>query len=166
METKKKKIRVLFVCLGNICRSPAAEEIMRTLVKKEHLENLIEVDSAGILSYHKGELPDKRMRNHAEKRGYTLSSHSRPVHFADFERFDLIIAMDDSNFYRLSELAPNDIAKNKIHRMAEYLRQYMNDYIPDPYYSGAEGFELVLDLLEDGCSGLLREIKTVLLRDS
>ena len=163
---KKKKVRILFVCLGNICRSPAAEEIMRFLVKNEGLSDLIDIDSAGILNYHEGELPDKRMCNHAARRGYTLSSRSRPIQVMDFDHFDLIIAMDDSNFYRLSELAPDVVAKNKIHRMAEYLHQYMNDYIPDPYYSGSEGFELVLDLLEDGCAGLLNTIKASLLQDN
>ncbi|MDD6210804.1 MAG: low molecular weight phosphotyrosine protein phosphatase [Bacteroidales bacterium] len=156
----KKKTKILFVCLGNICRSPAAEGIMQKLVNKENLDNNISVDSAGILNYHEGELPDRRMRNHAEKRGYNLTSHSRPVQIADFYQFDLIIAMDDSNFDNLLEMAPDLETKQKVHRMAEYLQRYMNDYIPDPYYSGADGFELVLDLLEDACSGLLKEIKT------
>ena len=161
-----KKYRILFVCLGNICRSPSAESIFRKQVEDEGLSEQITIDSAGILNYHEGELPDKRMREHAWQRGYKLKSRSRPVKMADFERFDLIIGMDDSNYDRLRAMAPNLEGKKKICRMADYLKHYEHDHIPDPYYGGASGFELVLDLLEDASSVLLEEITAVLAQDS
>ena len=109
--------RILFVCLGNICRSSSAEEVMRTLIKKKGLEHEIEVDSAGILSYHRGELPDSRMRMHASRRGYNLTHRSRPVCTEDFYHFDMIIGMDDRNIEDLMERAPDLETEKKIHRM-------------------------------------------------
>ena len=156
----KTKYKILFVCLGNICRSPAAEGIMKKLLKEEGLSGQIGVDSAGLLDFHEGELPDPRMREHALERGYTLDSPSRPVVPADFEMFDLIIGMDNSNYNRLRDMALDLESTQKVHRMREYLRHHTHDHIPDPYSGGAKGFELVLDLLEDGCRGLLDEIRT------
>lgn len=157
---KQEKLRLLFVCLGNICRSPSAEGVMKKLVKESGLEHEIEIDSAGILGIHQGELPDPRMRKHASKRGYTLDSRSRPVKIADFYNFDLIIGMDDRNIQDLKKLAPDVESSAKIRRMSEYLSTHTYDHIPDPYYGGAEGFELVLDLLEDACTGLLEAISS------
>ncbi|WP_455674601.1 low molecular weight protein-tyrosine-phosphatase [Phocaeicola sp.] len=151
--------RILFVCWGNICRSSSAEEVMRTLVKKAGLEKEIELDSAGILSCHKGELPDSRMRMHASRRGYNLTHRSRPVCTEDFYDFDMIIGMDDRNIQDLKELAPDIETEKRIYRMTDYCRVKMADYVPDPYYGGAQGFENVLDILEDACAGLLEEIK-------
>ena len=114
------------------------------------------IDSAGILSYHQGELPDSRMRAHAARRGYNLTHRSRPVCTDDFYEFDLIIGMDDRNIDDLKERAPSVEACGKIHRMTEYCTKFAHaDYVPDPYYGGAEGFEYVLDILEDACAGLL-----------
>lgn len=153
MENKK---RILFVCLGNICRSSSAEGIMRKLVKDAGRENEFVIDSAGILSYHQGELPDSRMRAHASRRGYNLVHRSRPVCTDDFFDFDLIIGMDDRNIDDLKERAPSPEACKKIRRMTDYCTCFTYaDYVPDPYYGGAEGFEHVLDLLEDACAGLL-----------
>lgn len=157
---KQEKLRLLFVCLGNICRSPSAEGVMKKLVKESGLDHEIEIDSAGILSIHQGELPDPRMRKHASGRGYLLDSRSRPVKISDFYNFDLIIGMDDQNIQDLKKLAPDLESSSKIHRMSEYLSTHVYDHIPDPYYGGAEGFELVLDLLEDACSGLLEVISS------
>jgi len=157
-----KKYSILFVCLGNICRSPAAEGIFRKLAEEEGLSEQLLIDSAGILDYHEGELPDKRMRGHAGQRGYKLVSLSRPVKPSDFERFDLIIGMDDSNYDRLRAMAPDLESKQKVRRMADYLKHSTHDHIPDPYYGGAGGFELVLDLLEDASAGLLEEVKGLL----
>lgn len=151
--------KILFVCLGNICRSSSAEEVMRTLVKKAGLEKEIELDSAGILSYHQGELPDSRMRMHAARRGYQLTHRSRPVCTEDFFRFDLIIGMDDRNIEDLKERAPSLEAEQKIRRMTDYCRVKVVDYVPDPYYGGAQGFENVLDILEDACAGLLEAVR-------
>lgn len=151
--------RILFVCLGNICRSSSAEEIMRTLVKRAGLQQEIDVDSAGILNYHQGELPDSRMCMHAARRGYELTHRSRPVCTDDFFKFDRIIGMDDRNIQDLKDKAPSLETEKKICRMTDFCRVKQVDYVPDPYYGGAQGFENVLDILEDACSGLLEEIR-------
>lgn len=151
--------KILFVCLGNICRSSSAEEIMRTLVKQAGLDQEIEIDSAGILNYHQGELPDSRMRMHAARRGYELTHRSRPVCTDDFFEFDWLIGMDDRNIQDLKDRAPSPEAEKKICRMTDFCRVKQVDYVPDPYYGGAQGFENVLDILEDACSGLLEEIR-------
>lgn len=147
--------RILFVCLGNICRSSSAEEIMRTFIKNAGREKEIEVDSAGILSYHEGELPDSRMRMHASRRGYHLTHRSRPVRTLDFYDFDMIIGMDDRNIQDLIDRTPDLESEKKICRMTDFCRNKVVDYVPDPYYGGAQGFENVLDILEDACEGLL-----------
>lgn len=159
-EGKKKKIRLLFVCLGNICRSPAAEGIMSGLVLKNELQDVIEVDSAGTSGWHEGDLPDERMRAHGEKRGYDFCSRARKFKKDDFENFDYIIVMDENN-YKSIRLLTTDISQvNKIHLMTDFSVQNNNEnLIPDPYYGGTSGFELVLDLLEDACEGLLQAIK-------
>lgn len=157
---KKKKVSVLFVCLGNICRSPSAEGIFKDLVQKNGLQNRYFVDSAGTSGWHIGELPDRRMRSHGEKRGYRFDSHARKFSADDFDRFDYILAMDDNNFYDILHLSPDAESETKVHRMTDFLQHLMHDHIPDPYYSGAEGFELVLDLLEDACDGLLKQIES------
>lgn len=132
---------------------------MRTLVRRAGMEKEIAVDSAGILSYHQGELPDPRMRAHAARRGYTLIHRSRPVTTDDFYDFDLIIGMDDRNVDDLRERAPGVEEETKIRRMADYCVHKVVDYVPDPYYGGASGFENVLDILEDACAGLLEAIR-------
>lgn len=151
--------RILFVCLGNICRSSSAEGVMRHLVETAGLESEFVIDSAGILSYHQGELPDERMRWHAARRGYELVHRSRPVCTQDFFDFDLIIGMDDRNIEDLKERAPSLEAEAKIGRMTDFCTRHPEaDYVPDPYYGGSEGFEYVLDLLEDACAGLLEQL--------
>ena len=154
------KQRILFVCLGNICRSPAAEAMFQMLVDREGLNDSIVVDSAGTYGGHAGERSDVRMRRAAAARGIEMTHRARQVKEADFENFDRIIAMDDNNYEALFRLAPDRDAQNKIFRFREYLRRHSDwSYIPDPYYEGHEGFELVLDLLEDGCATLLEEVK-------
>lgn len=156
MEDKKK---ILFVCLGNICRSPSAEGVMRKMLEEAGRAERFVVDSAGISSYHRGELPDSRMRAHAARRGYNLTHRSRPVCTDDFYNFDLIIGMDDRNMDDLKERAPSTAEWKKLHRMTEYCTKFAYaDHVPDPYYGGAEGFEYVLDILEDACAGLLAEM--------
>ena len=132
---------------------------MRTLVRRAGMEKEIAVDSAGILSYHQGELPDPRMRAHAARRGYTLTHRSRPVTTDDFYDFDLIIGMDDRNVDDLRERAPGVEEETKLRRMADYCVHKVVDYVPAPYYGGASGFENVLDILEDACAGLLEAIR-------
>lgn len=146
---EKGKVRVLFVCLGNICRSPAAEEVFRQTVKAAGQQERWEIDSAGSGNWHQGQLPDPRMRQHASRRGLSLTHRARQVRTSDFYDFDLIVAMDDSNYDDLRSLSPTEETDRKIVRMADFLPAGV-DHVPDPYYSGAEGFELVLDLLEEG----------------
>ena len=130
------------------------------LVDREGLNDSIVVDSAGTYGGHAGERSDVRMRRAAAARGIEMTHRARQVKEADFERFDRIIAMDDNNYEALFRLAPDRDAQNKIFRFREYLRRHSDwSYIPDPYYAGHEGFELVLDLLEDGCATLLEELK-------
>lgn len=160
MKRMDKPRKILFVCLGNICRSPMAEGVMKRLLAEEGLEDEFVVDSAGILSYHQGELPDGRMRAHSARRGYELTHRSRPVRTEDFYDFDLIIGMDDRNNADLIERAPSPDECRKIHRMTDYCTRFADaDHVPDPYYGGAEGFEYVIDLLEDACAGLLHEVR-------
>ena len=151
----KEKVRVLFVCLGNICRSPAADGIMHAIVKEHNDETRWEIDSAGTGGYHVGDLPDSRMRIHARRRGLELNHICRQVRIADFDDFDLIIPMDASNETNLRRIAPSVEHETKIIPMAKFINMSLRyDYIPDPYYEGAEGFELVLDLLQNGCANL------------
>lgn len=160
MGSKERK-RVLFVCLGNICRSPAAEGVFCDILREEGASDRYEVDSAGTGRYHIGDLPDRRMRLHARQRGLELTHRCRQVEAEDFERFDLIIGMDASNLHNLRQMAPSVEAARKIHGMAEFFSQGARyDHVPDPYYEGAEGFELVLDLLQDGCMNLFNLLES------
>lgn len=151
--------KILFVCLGNICRSSAAEEVMRQKLINYGLENAVMVDSAGLIDFHEGELPDSRMIYHARKRGYNLTHRSRPINSHDFKEFNMIVGMDESNINRLMLLASNSEEKSKIHKMTEYSIEYDVETIPDPYYGSDQGFERVLDLLEDACEGMIEELK-------
>lgn len=150
-------MRILFVCLGNICRSPTAEAVLRHKLLELGLEG-VEVDSAGTGDWHVGKPPDSRTRQAAQLRGYDLSAlRGRQVCVSDFRRFDLILAMDNSNLEQLRRMRPGDA-------MAEldlFLRRYdlAPVEVPDPYYGGEEGFQQVLDLLEQACDGLLRELR-------
>lgn len=147
--------KILFVCLGNICRSSSAEGVMLKQLEDRGLLSEFVIDSAGTSGYHNGALPDSRMRQHAQLRGYNLVHRSRKVQVEDFYVFDYIIGMDDKNISDLHEMAPSLIEEKKIHRMVEFSSRHNNDCVPDPYYGGSDGFELVLDLLEDSCSGLI-----------
>ena len=154
------KTKLLFVCLGNICRSPSAEALMKALVDKEAVSEYFEIDSAGITGYHAGDTADGRMQRHAAQRGIKLTSISRQIRkTTDFEYFDYIIGMDDKNMADLECLAPNEAARNKLSKMTDYCRKHTNTSVPDPYYGGTAGFELVLDILEDACCGLLNHIQ-------
>ena len=154
-KNEAKPRKVLFVCLGNICRSPAADEIFRQVVTERGNFADWEIDSAGIGNWHAGQLPDHRMRIHARRRGYELTHHARQISESDFDRFDLIIGMDSGNISDLKELAPSPEAMEKIVPMSRYFTKATRyDHVPDPYYEGAEGFELVLDLLENACDNV------------
>jgi protein-tyrosine phosphatase len=153
MEKKK----ILFVCLGNICRSPAAEGIMKHQVEQQGLADQFCIDSAGIGSWHVGQLPDPRMRQHGKAHGYNFNSHARQIQRDDFDRFDYIIVMDDENLYDVQQKARNTDDRQKIIKLASFLQQHPGQKtVPDPYYGGDKDFELVIELLEDACDGLLR----------
>lgn len=154
MAEVNSKYKVLFVCLGNICRSPAAQGIFEHIIRENGMTDKMAADSAGTYSGHRGEQPDRRMRNAALYRGFALTHLARPVSSLDFLEFDLIIAMDDQNYEDLMHMAPSVEATHKIRRMAEFLTTHRISYIPDPYYMGVEGFGHVLDLLEEGCQNL------------
>ena len=152
----REKKRVLFVCLGNICRSPAAEGIMREIVRAEGEADKWVIDSAGIGGWHVGQQPDRRMCVHAGRRGIDLTGQRcRQVRPSDFDDFDIVIGMDSSYISDLCDLARTPDDERKIVSMGEFVSMATRyDHIPDPYYEGAEGFELVLDLLGDACRNL------------
>ena len=151
--------KILFVCLGNICRSPSSEGVMERLLRKEGLDSYVYCDSAGTSSCHEGERADARMREHAEERGYVLDTFSRGIEQDDFEDFDYIIAMDDSNYDDLMNLCPAKRYENRIFKMTAFCESKKDSEVPDPYYGGDDGFEDVLDILEDAAKGLLKELK-------
>ena len=150
--------KILFVCLGNICRSPMAEGVFLKIIEREGKEREFEIDSAGTAAYHEGELPDSRMRKHASLRDYVLTHRSRPVKKEDFDHFDYIIGMDEQNIRNLKQLAGNPANIGKIYRMTDFCRHMTDNEVPDPYYGGDAGFEYVIDLLEDSCEGLYKFI--------
>jgi protein-tyrosine phosphatase len=155
---------VLFVCTGNICRSPTAEGVLRKLAADAGLAHRIRVDSAGTHGYHVGEAPDARAQAHARRRGYDLSDlRARRFSREDFHTFDLILAMDREHHAILARLAPSS-AGQKLRLMLEFARRPGGDEVPDPYYGGPDGFELVLDLIEDAAEGLLDHLKAELAR--
>lgn len=158
-KSSTDKVRILFVCLGNICRSPAAQGVMERLVAEKGIADRFEIDSAGLYGGHAGDLPDPRMRVHARRRGLELTHRSRQVRESDFDRFDIIVAMDNSNYDRLRAMAPTLEDKRKVVKMADYFTLHpWADCVPDPYYDGDQGFENALDLIEDGCEGLLNKL--------
>lgn len=153
--------KLLFVCLGNICRSPSAENIMNYLIEKEGLQDQIICDSAGTANYHIGAKPDSRMNLAAQKKlGINLKGKARQLEAFDLEYFDLILAMDKSNYANILALDPQKKYHHKVKLMCDFSHNYPDKEVPDPYYGGQSGFEYVIDLLTDGCSQLLKEITT------
>lgn len=148
---------VLFVCLGNICRSPAAEGIMRHLAEKQNLKDLT-VESCGIGDWHVGQMPDERMQRAARNRGVILSSRAQTFHNDFFAQFDYILAADKDVLHELYVKAKTPENKAKVHLMTDYSKTYRGEDIPDPYYAGEAGFETVLDMLEDCCESLANHI--------
>jgi protein-tyrosine phosphatase len=154
-------MRLLFVCLGNICRSPTAEGVMRHLVREAGLEDRITIDSAGTGGWHVGSPPDERATTAAARRGITLSGAARQVTVADFDAFDLLLVMDRENHAELLRRAPDDEARGKVRFLREFdpeSRARGDLEVPDPYYGAERGFEEVLDLVEAACRGLLAEL--------
>lgn len=153
--TAHKKHKILFVCLGNICRSPAAEGIMRAVVEQHGEQDDYLIDSAGIGAWHVGQLPDSRMRSCGKRHGYEFSSRARQLTSDDLRRFSLIVTMDEENRRDALRLASNEEERSKVVSMADYLTGHAGQTtIPDPYYGGEKDFELVIELLEDACAQL------------
>jgi protein-tyrosine phosphatase len=147
-----RPLRVLMVCLGNICRSPTAEAVLRERLRGQGLHGQVEVDSAGTGDWHVGSAPDARSQRHAQRRGYDLSGlRARQVVEADFHRFDMVLAMDEDNLADLARLKPPGATAE--------VRLFAVCAVPDPYQSGPDGFELVLDLVEQGCQALIAELR-------
>jgi protein-tyrosine phosphatase len=152
------KHRLLFVCLGNICRSPMAEGVFRRVAEEEGVLHLFEIDSAGLGDWHVGQAPDTRAQEAALNRGMDISGQSaRQVARADYDRFDLLLAMDGSNYEELSQLAPK-AARHKIRRFLDFAPHVGTKDVPDPFYGGKEGFDHALDLIEEASRGLLAEL--------
>jgi protein-tyrosine phosphatase len=154
--------RLLFICMGNICRSPAAEGVMRRMVSDAGLSHQIHIDSAGTGGWHAGNLPDPRMTVAAARRNYDLTSRARQVGTSDLRTFDLALIMDNQNLQDLKVFDPEGQYQSKVRFFCEFCTEHDDTEVPDPYYGGATGFDHVLDLLEDGCKNLLKHIKLCL----
>ncbi len=152
--------KLLFVCLGNICRSPAAENIMNHLVNQAGIGTQVECDSAGTANYHTGKPPDRRMQAAAARRQIPMTGCARQFTAADFAAFDLILAMDRENYRNILALDPQGQYRSKVKLMCDFATQHPDKEVPDPYYGGAEGFDYVIDLLTDACGGLLSHLES------
>ena len=153
-------MKLLFVCMGNICRSPTAEGVMRHLLREEGLDDEIQIDSAGTGAWHAGNPPDRRAAAAARARGIALEGAARQVRPSDFEDFDLLLAADRENLADLRAVAPDDEARAKVRLLRSFDPASRGDLdVPDPYYGGPDGFEEVLDLVEAACRGLLAEVR-------
>lgn len=154
-----KSTSVLFVCMGNICRSPTAHGVFRHKVQANGLQAFVTVDSAGTHNYHPGSPPDERSQEHAAKRGYDLSDlRARQIRKSDFDAFDHILVMDWDNLSLVQERCPPE-HQSKVRRFTEFCQSFDSPVVPDPYYGGAKGFEHVLDLVEDASDGLLKHLQ-------
>jgi protein-tyrosine phosphatase len=159
MESDEMSYRVLMVCMGNICRSPTAEGVLRKYIQQNRLDDKVEVDSAGTHGYHVGEAPDARTQRAAKVRGYDLSQlRARKVALQDLDYFDLILAMDSTNLDNLQRMAtPEQLPRIKL--FMAYSKNFDDDEVPDPYYGLGHGFDIVLDMVEDAAQGLIEDIK-------
>ena len=153
-------MKILFVCMGNICRSPAAEGVMRAKLQEASLGKKVDVDSAGTIDFHIGKLPDSRMRRAASARGIELTHHARQVSAADLEEFDHVLVMDRENFSSVKSLDHDGKFTAKIKLFCEFCTKHIETEVPDPYLGTARDFENVLDILDDGCAEIVRRIQT------
>jgi len=159
MNVKNKRIGVVFVCMGNICRSPTAEVVFRKYVEQAGLLEHIQIDSAGTHDYHIGDSPDARTQRAARQRGYDMSKlRGRQVEVEDFRRFDYVLAMDEANLDILQHLRPRD-AQSHLGLFLKFAEHHQEREVPDPYFGGTDGFERVLDMVEDAANGLLKHIR-------
>lgn len=154
-ESEGRVTSLLFICLGNICRSPAAEGVMKHIVEREGRDADFLIDSAGIGGWHVGQLPDHRMRGRGAARGYDFCSRARQFSAADFQHFDMILVMDRENYYDVKRLARNSDDVQKIKMLPDFMTRHLGQpTIPDPYYGDIADFDFALDLIEDACEGL------------
>ena len=154
-----RPFRLLFVCMGNICRSPAAEAVMRRLVEADGLAKRIECDSTGTISFHTGNPPDPRMHEAAARRGIRTGGQARQILADDYRSFDMILTMDDENLVNVRNMAPAGAHTAEVRPFCDFVTGTGATEVPDPYYGGPQGFETVLDLLEDGCASLLEHVR-------
>jgi len=157
--TKERPFRICFVCLGNICRSPTAEGIMKHLIKEEGLSDYFEIDSAGTSAYHIGEPANSKSQKIANEHGVQLDSRGRRIALSDLETFDLLLAMDNNNFKFLSAIDEKNIATDKILMLREFDPEGPGEPVPDPYAGGIDGFENVFQVIKCSCQTLLEQIK-------
>ena len=148
-------MKILFVCLGNICRSPAGENIFRHAVKQAGVERLWEIDSAGTAAWHTGKGPDSRMTQTLQSRGIEVTGKARQIKAEDLAEFDLILTMDDENYANVLKIDPQSQFRDKIKKFTSFCTKHSELEVPDPYYGGQDGFELVADMLEDGCKNII-----------
>lgn len=159
-ENLKPRKKLLFICLGNICRSPAADGVMKRIVSEHGCETDFLIDSAGMGSWHVGQLPDSRMRACGARHGYRFDHRARQFSRADFHNFDLLVVMDNDNYRGVHNMASCEADCKKIVMLADYMRNHPGQHvIPDPYYGSERDFEFALELIEDACAGLFEEIK-------
>ena len=158
MDNSSAGKRILFVCMGNICRSPAAECVLSALVQEAGIAGQIICDSAGTIDLHTGKAPDARMRRAGAMRGIEIKGAARQVTRQDLEDFDLILAMDTENMRDLQSLNRGESASARLKMFCDYCQSHSVRNVPDPYYGGDEGFDTVLDILQDGCKSLLEEL--------
>lgn len=153
------KISILFVCLGNICRSPAAEGILKQMIISLSLTDNVFIDSAGIGSWHVGQFPDYRMQKCGKQNGYDFISQARQFNKGDFERFDYIIVMDEENYRDIKMLCTDDNYLSKVHRISEFFNKYKGQtHVPDPYYGNMKDFQYTITLLKDACQTIINEL--------
>ena len=157
MPSAQPPHRILFVCLGNICRSPAAEIIFRKLVTDAQRSHDFHIDSAGTIGYHEGSPPDPRMAEALERKGFTIDGRARQIGQKDLENFDLIVTMDETNLADVRSLDESGRLHSKIRPLVSFCRSHTDLRVPDPYYGGQRGFDHVISLLGDGCGGVLEE---------
>ncbi len=157
MSVPPSPTRILFVCMGNICRSPSAEIIFRHFVNEAGRQNDFVIDSAGTIGYHQGAPPDARMAETLRRAGFPVSGRARKITTADLDQFDLIVTMDEANFDEVTALDSSGKFHPKIHPFVSFCRDHDDPRVPDPYYGGQRGFDHVVELLKDGCAGILAQ---------
>lgn len=158
MLSKSTHYRILFVCLGNICRSPAAEIIFQKIVDDAGLSNQYQIDSAGIIGHHAGSPPDSRMAESLKQKGFRIHGQARQITARDLQEFDLVITMDESNLADTKKLDPKGQLHEKIKPFVSFCRFHNDPRVPDPYYGGQRGFHHVIEMLRDGCEGILETL--------